>query len=411
MRELIMNAISSYKEEIVDFTRRLIAIPTENPPGKKYAACVEVIAEELQRIGLSPEVLEIPGERARCDSAGDRRLEEGPPRCVRSFYGTGEQTLYFHGHYDVVPATSAEQFLPRRKGVKLYGRGSSDMKGGLAAMIYAVRAIKDCNGELDGRLGLMIVPDEETGGARGSGSLAKVGILGENGIGMLTPEPSSGILWNASRGALSLRITVKGKPAHVGLHFKGSNAFEGMMAVANRLLELKHEVEARKTSFRIAPEPARRSILLLGGKCSGGTNFNVVPDEMSFTIDRRINPEEDLEEEKGRLLTCFEELTRGGIDLEVEVLQEGCAAGFSEDEALARALAKNVATVTGKPPKFELCPGLLEIRYYAEKGVPALAYGPGRLSVSHGPHEFVSIKDICDCTMVYALTAVDLMAR
>jgi acetylornithine deacetylase/succinyl-diaminopimelate desuccinylase-like protein len=284
------------------------------------------------------------------------------------------------------------------------------MKGGLAAMIYAAWAIQEARVALDGRLGLMIVPDEETGGARGAGRLAEAGALGVDGIGMLTPEPSSGAVWNANRGALSLKITVRGKSAHVGLHFEGTNAFEGMMAVANRLLELKRDVETRKTRFRIAPEQARNSILLLGGTCSGGTNFNSVPGEMCFTIDRRINPEEHLEQEKARLFACFEELVKGGVDVEVEILQEGRAAGLSEEAPLARALAKSVAAVTGKPAVFELCPGLLETRYYAERGVPALAYGPGLLSVSHGPHEFVSARRVCDCAAVYALTAIELLA-
>ncbi len=83
------------------------------------------------------------------------------------------------------------------------------------------------------------------GGARGSGPLLEAGVLGADGIGMLTPEPSSGSVWNANRGALSLRITVRGKPAHVGLHFQGANAFEGMIAAANKLLDLKREVELR----------------------------------------------------------------------------------------------------------------------------------------------------------------------
>ena len=104
------------------------------------------------------------------------------------------------------------------------------------------------------------------------------------------------------------------------------------------------------------------------------------------------------------------ELAEEGIDLEVDAFQQGRAAGFSEDEPLAAALGSNVEAVTGKQPRFELCPGLLEIRFYAERGVPALAYGPGRLSVAHGPSEFVSIKDVCNCAAVYALTALDLLA-
>lgn len=396
MRDVLASAISRRAEEMSSFLRRLVAIPTENPPGREYAACVEVIVRELERLGLEPEVLEIPHGMA----------DQGPTHAVRCFHGSGQPTLYFHGHYDVVPAASREQFEPREKDGKLFGRGSADMKSGLVAMIHAVKALQENNVELGGRIGLLMVPDEETGGARGSGPLARAGILGENGIGMLTPEPSSGVIWNANRGAVSLRVIVQGKPAHVGLHFKGKNAFEGMIAAAGRLLDLKREVETRSTGFRIAPDAARKSILLLGGECSGGSNFNVVPDRMSFTIDRRINPEEDLETEKSRLLEVLEGLRRDGIDLTWEVFQEGRSSGVAEDDPLVRALARSAEEVKGRRPELELCPGLLEIRFYAEKGMPALAYGPGLLSVSHGPQEFVVLRDMLDCATTYALTAM-----
>ncbi|HVT16075.1 MAG TPA: ArgE/DapE family deacylase [Thermoanaerobaculia bacterium] len=398
-RDAILRAVSSYTEEMIDFTSRLTAISTENPPGREYAPCVEAIAAELRRIGLPAELIEIAATGPRPD----------PNRCIRSFYGPPGRTLYFHGHYDVVPAASPGQFLPRREGGKLFARGSADMKGGLAAMIYAVRAIKDCGIALAGRLGLLIVPDEETGGARGSGPLARAGILGESGIGMLTPEPSGDVVWNACRGAISLRVHVRGKSSHVGLHFQGANAFEGMIDLANRLLELKEEVETRETGFRIAPEAARRSVLLLGGECTGGAGYNIVPDRMSFTIDRRINPEEDLEEEKRRLLALIE-APRPGLEVGVEVLQEAPASSVTPDQPLARALARGMAQVTGQAPRFELCPGLLETRFYAAKGVPALAYGPGSLSVSHGAEEFVEVEKVSDCTAIYALTALDLLS-
>jgi succinyl-diaminopimelate desuccinylase len=400
---------------MVAFASRLIAVPTENPPGREYDACVEVIAGELRRIGLPCEVLEIPrpaaspGAAAAANAAAGR--ERAPARCVRSFHGSGRRTLYFHGHYDVVPAQDPRQFLPVRQGSRLQGRGAADMKSGLAAMIYAVRAIKDSGVALDGRLGLLMVPDEETGGAAGSGALAAAGMLGEHGIGMLTPEPSGGVVWNGNRGAVTLRVTVRGKTSHVGLHFRGANAFQGMVELADRLLALEREIATRETAFHIEPRAARRSILLLGGECSGGTGFNVVPDRASFSIDRRINPEEDLEEEKRRLLELLAAPPRAGLAVEMEVLQEGRPSGVPEDHPLARALGRRIAEVTGKPPSFELCPGLLENRFYAAAGVPALAYGPGRLSVSHGPHELVEVGKIGDCAAVYALTALDLLGR
>lgn len=389
IKDALLETVSRDRQAMIELTQELIAIPTENPPGACYADASALLLTRLQALGF---------EDARRE--GD---------CVLSFVGRGTRTLYFSGHYDVVPAQRREQFSPMVRGDAIVGRGSSDMKAGLAAMIYAARALRDC-GVLDrGRVGLVFVPDEETAGPRGSRDLAARGILGVDGIGMLTPEPTEGVVWNANRGAISLRVTVRGKHAHVGRQHEGVNAFEGMLAVAQALVQLKHEVEAHRTSFCIAPDIARHSILMLGGRVEGGTNFNVVPDTCSFTVDRRLNPEEDLEAEKRRLLDTIEQAARGAVQLEIEVLQEAHASGSDETGPLGRALAHNILGVTGHQPRFEMCPGLLEIRFYAEREVPAFAYGPGLLTVSHGPDEFVPIDRIVECAQIYALTGADLL--
>jgi succinyl-diaminopimelate desuccinylase len=202
---------------------------------------------------------------------------------------------------------------------------------------------------------------------------------------------------------------VLGKSAHVGLQHQGQNAFERMVRVTQRLQELKQEVERRTTSFNIGADQARQSILMLGGQSGGGTNFNVVPEDCWFTIDRRINPEENLEEEKARLIGTLESCRREGIPLEWEVFQEGRSSACREEEPLGIALARSVRAVTGEGPRFEMCPGLLEIRFYAAQGVPAYAYGPGLLSVAHGPNEYVDLRKVTDCATVYGLTALEML--
>ena len=95
---------------------------------------------------------------------------------------------------------------------------------------------------------------------------------------------------------------------------------------------------------------------------------------------------------------------------EIEVLQEGESVGISSDHLVAGVLANSIRTINGSRPKFYMCPGLLEIRYYLKQGIPALAYGPGSIAQAHGPDEFVDIKRIYDCAAVYALTAVNLLS-
>ena len=95
----------------------------------------------------------------------------------------------------------------------------------------------------------------------------------------------------------------------------------------------------------------------------------------------------------------------------MEIFQEGASSGTSEEHPLARTLSRAIETVTGKPPVFEMCPGLLETRFYAQRDIPAFAYGPGLLSVSHGPNEFVPIQNLRDCAAVYALVAHAVLAE
>jgi acetylornithine deacetylase/succinyl-diaminopimelate desuccinylase-like protein len=278
-------------------------------------------------------------------------------------------------------------------------------------MLYALLALRECGVEIDGKVQLTLVPDEETGGARGSARLAEQGILGKNGVGMLLAEPTSGVVWNANRGAISLRIQVQGKAAHVGLQHQGENAFERMHTVVERLQELKHEVEQRRTGSNIGVGQSCHSILMLGGQTGGGTNFNVVPETCWFTIDRRINPEENLAEEKARLIKVLKDCRDKGIPLEWEVLQEGNSASTGKDEPTGQALAQAIQEITGKPASFELCPGLLETRFYAAQGIPGYAYGPWLLSVAHGPNGYVDLHRVTECAAIYALTGAKVFER
>jgi succinyl-diaminopimelate desuccinylase len=197
------------RADMIDFTRELVAVASENPPGSAYPECLRVIESRLRALGMPYE-----------------RVPYRPPRGVRdtsgavvlvSRIGSGKRTLYFSGHYDVVPMTTPGQCTPILRGKSLFGRGAADMKSGLASMLYAAVALRRVGVPLDGVIALVFVPDEETGGQRGSGFLETTKRLGTNGIGMLTPEPTSGVIWNANRGAVTVSVTVHGREAHVGL--------------------------------------------------------------------------------------------------------------------------------------------------------------------------------------------------
>src|SRR5229473_7375052 len=405
MAERLLSWLEPREDEMAALLAELVRVRTENPPGRNYRICADLLEKKLRQAGLMCERHELPVSPARADTSDETAVS------LMASFGNGTRTLYFHGHNDVVPAQSPEQFQPVRKEHFLFGRGSCDMKGGIVAMLFAVHALKETGAELNGRIALTLVPNEETGGEGGSAWLAAQGRLGRGGMGMLLAEPTSGAVWNANRGAISMRVRVHGKSAHVGLQHQGENAFERMHRVVERLQELKKEVEQRVTGFNVGAEHARHSILMLGGQSGGGANFNVVPEECWFTIDRRINPEEDLEEEKAVLIAVLEGCKREGIPLEWEILQEGRSSACREEEPLGEAVAHGVRAVTGEAPRFEMCPGLLETRFYAAQGVPAYAYGPGLLSVAHGPNEYVDLRKLIECAAVYALTATETLRQ
>jgi succinyl-diaminopimelate desuccinylase len=379
----------------------LIAVPTENPPGNHYAQCAALLERCITHLGFQCQRI-----RTGTDSNGE------PCDALLATLGSGPRVFYFHGHYDVVPAQSPTQFAATRKNHAVFGRGSCDMKGGIVSMLYAMLALRELNAQLSGRIVLSLVPDEETGGARGSQQLAAQNVLAKDAVGMLLAEPTSGVVWNANRGAISLRVRVKGKSAHVGLQHQGSNAFEKMAVVVARLQKLKRKVEQRRTKLPlgVSSQKARHSILMLGGESGGGTNFNVVPAEAWFTIDRRINPEENLATEKSRILAVLEACKADGISLTYEIFQEGNSSASAESHAVAQSLSRNIARITGKKAKFEMCPGLLETRFYAAQNIPAYAYGPGLLSVAHGPNEYVDLRRMIDTAAIYALTAQHSLA-
>ena len=394
--------VRDLRDEMIELTSELVAIASENPPGNAYPDCVRAIVARLRALDLPCETVDYRPAKGARDDAG--------AAVVLSGVGEGRRTLYFSGHYDVVPVTAPGQCTPVLAGRYLFGRGTADMKGGLAAMLYAAVALQRLRVPMDGRVGLVFVPDEETGGHRGSGFLAARKRLGKHGIGMLTPEPTSGVVWNANRGAITVRVTVHGREAHVGLMHRGRNAFEDAIRVVAGLQRLARRVGRRRTRFRVTPDAARHSLMLIGGRVEAGSNFNVVPGRCTFTVDRRMNPEEDFEAERAALLAVVDEARRDGVALDVEVFQEGQPSGSPETAPLARALADSVRAVTGKAPKFELCPGLLEIRFYAERGMPAYAYGPGLLSVAHGPHEFVDTDRMVETAAIYARVAATVLA-
>jgi succinyl-diaminopimelate desuccinylase len=381
--------------EIAALLEALVRVPTENPPGRELGRCASVLRDALERLGVSAELIEL---------APTGSLEA--PAIVRGSLGSGGQLLYFHGHFDVVPAQSSSQFEPERREGKIIGRGSADMKGGLVSMLYGAVAAREL-GLLGGRrIVLHLVCDEETGSTAGSGHLRDAELIDPEALAMLTAEPTGGVIWHACRGAVTLRVRTTGREAHVGYVHEGVNAFEHMIRIAEPLTELSHELLDTRTSFPVESDAAAGSMLVVGGQAGAGAGFNVVPGSAWFSIDRRFNPEEQLDQELSRLTGMIESAAEAaGADVEIEVLQAQPSGSTDQGHPAARTLARCVEAVEGASPMFQLCPGVLDTRWYSQLGIPAFAYGGGRLDVSHGPNEYIDETAMRRCAAVYALFA------
>lgn len=387
-----MKWISERADEMADLLARLVACRTENPPGRGLAECALVLHEAMEGLGLAAEILsEVP--------------------VVRGTVGRGDRTVYFHGHFDVVPAQDPSQFTARRDGGRITGRGTADMKGGIVSMLYGAAAARASGLPDDGRIVIHMVCDEETGSSVGSGYLRRHGLIDPGALAMLTAEQSGEVIWNAAKGALSLRITVHGTSAHVGQAFKGVNSFLQMLKVAAPLEAYAQELSSRYTAYTVGPGEAAGSMVVVGGISGGGSNFNVVPGSTYFTVDGRFNPEEDVEAELARITALVSDAARdAGAEVTIDVTQVAPPAGTPDDDRAAKLLGEVVAEVNGSPARFELCAGCLDTRWYDQLGIPAFGYGPGLFDVSHGPNEYVEEAALQRVAAVYASYAQRLLS-
>ncbi|WP_194834475.1 M20/M25/M40 family metallo-hydrolase [Nocardia sp. XZ_19_369] len=282
-------------DEMAELLTTLVAHETENPPGRALRGCARALTDAMARLGLAGEIIDVPAVQAQEN-----------PCIVRATVGTGAKTLYFHGHFDVVPVQDRAQFTAVRTDGRIIGRGTSDMKGGIVSMLYGAAAAAELGLLGDGKIVAHLVCDEETGSVAGSGFLRQHSLIDPAAVAMLTAEPSAGKIWHAARGAVSLRVTVHGREAHVGQADFGINSFQHMVRIAAPLEKYVRTMLDRHTAFAMDGNDARGSMVVVGGLSGGGSNFNVVPGTTWFTIDSRFNPEEDLEVELKNLTTIIE---------------------------------------------------------------------------------------------------------
>ncbi len=346
-------------------------VQAESTPDKGELAAAEVISAELGRSGID----------SRIDSWDRTRAN-----IIAQVKSAGHKAaLLFACHLDVVGPGEAAWEKPAFGGVesdgKIYGRGSADMKGGIAAIVTAVRRIVDSGTKLQGDIILCAAAGEETDSCGAKRFISESGWLPEF-VGVVIPEPTDFEIVTAHRGMLWLEVTTRGKAAHSSTPHLGVNAITSMRSVLDEL-----------ENYEIPAEPHK-----LLGRCSmsintitGGEALNVVPDKCSIGVDIRTLPEQNHQDVITDLEKIFAKLRAENpqFDAEVSMLREvqaletDCGCDFVKDfcSCLGTSETKAVGFTTDGP-------------YFASLGAPVVIFGPGKPELCHKPDEYIESSDV-----------------
>lgn len=413
LKNRVLKKIDGLKDFSMEVLKQMISIPTVVPPGEKYRDFVDYAKELLKEIGLEVEVVQVP------ESYLEKHIPEmkNYPRFIvvgRLKKGEGP-VLHFNGHYDVVPPGAGwktDPFKPIIVDNRLYGRGASDMKGGIASIVTAVKALIETEANINGAIEVSMTPDEEIGGMCGVNYMLESGIVKPNYC--IVAEPSGyNRIWIGHKGTLWGEIIVHGKIAHASTPWLGINAFEKMVKLANKMIAvLKPKVESKVTTYETDVPEGKKATIVLGSIVKGGVKINVVPDKMSLQFDRRVLPEEDFNEVVKEIEDVIREAMREDPELkaELKILFKAKPAAISPKAKTTVVLKEAVKEIIGEEPRLTLCTGFLDTRFFIEKGIDALTYGPGSISQAHVANEFIEIDKMMLTSKVYALTVFKLLS-
>jgi acetylornithine deacetylase/succinyl-diaminopimelate desuccinylase family protein len=378
----------SIASEVTLLLQRLVQAPSPNPPGDE-GDVQRVVREYLDTIhGVNVEQF----ERAPSRPIIMGRLETGRPG----------PTIVLSGHIDTVPVGDGWTHDPFGGVIEdgnLFGRGAADMKGGVAAILVALRRLAGrCDDLAGGTLELHIVPDEEPGGELGTAVLLAEGKIKAHAA--IIAEPSELAVFRAQKGNIFAAIRVTGRAAHGSMPEQGVNA---ITAAARLVLDIEE---------RLAPTVRVHTHQLLGassvnvGTIHGGRRTNMVPDECIITVDRRLMPDESAD----IALRELEEFvgSRGVVSLEAA----GGAFDTPPEHWLVGAATDAVEQVLGQPAAIGGLIGSSDARYYAQgAGIPTIILGPGAMTQAHVADEHVPTRELPLAVQIYETLAEALLAR
>ena len=382
------------EEEIVAVLQELVQIPSRNPPGEEKE-CAEYVMQKMLDWGLVAELISEPFP--------------GRPQVVATYEGTeGKPKLVLNGHLDVVPEGDIERwsvdpFGGIVKNGMVYGRGSCDMKGGVAAMMIAAKAIKDSGVRLRGNLILQFVVGEETGEPGTKHLLVDKGVKGDWGIVL---EATNLKVATAEKGLAWFHIIVKGEPAHASTPESGINAISKATKLVLALEKYDHGISKRK-------HPLLGTAICSVTMIEGGTKENIIPESCKIAIDRRFLPEESVNGVENELRSVISRLRKQDPEFECELRREMVyeSAEVPVDSMIAEVVRKNVKKVTGVTSEPYGSWGSTDVRNFINDAkIPAITWGPGDPIKDHAIDESIEISQVVDAAKVLVLTAIDLLA-
>ncbi|MFI8413897.1 M20 family metallopeptidase [Paeniglutamicibacter gangotriensis] len=377
-------------DALTALTIKLVDAGGENPGGTE-AATVQVLVEQAVNLGLE---------------VSTREVAPGRPNVFITLPGGTAPGLLFLGHSDVVPAGDGwdhDPFDARVEGDRLYGRGSTDMKGGLAAALTAMGLLRDAGELLAGPVTLVCTVDEEEHGA-GIRDLVANGLEHEYAA-CVVAEPTDLETVIACRGDSYLEIEVAGRAAHSGRPGDGRNAINAAVRICNL-------ITADQEKLTLHTDPLLGHGTWNVGMISGGRGTSMVAPDARLSLDRRLMPGEDTTVIREQLL---EEISAAGIDtdgIEVTARTTMEMPGFrtDPDHPLVAAMLRSTeaagvsSPVTGWTAS---CDGGFIAR---DLGIPALVFGPGGLNdQAHQSNESVSVVELVAAVRIFVLLARDLL--
>jgi succinyl-diaminopimelate desuccinylase len=388
----------------VKVLKDMISIPTVNPPGERYEDFARYSKEVLEHLGFRVEVVRVPDDyvkRFYPDYASYPRY------IVLARLGEGKPVLQFNGHYDVVPPGSGwskKPFDPVIEDGKVFGRGADDMKGGIAAFLAAIKAFTESGKRFKGSVEVALVPDEEIGGETGTGYLVRE--LRSRPDYVVIAEPSSSeTIWIGHKGAVWAIVEVFGRQAHGSAPWLGVNAFEYMVILAHRLMnEYKPLLDSRRSSYEYDDPRGAKPTITIGGEVRGSVKVNVVPGYYAFSIDRRVTPEERVEDVEKEIIDFVKKASADfppDVKVDVKIVNRLPPALTDPSSHLVKVAKEATKEVIGKEPRATVCLGGLDMRYYTEVGISTITYGPGVLGAAHMADEYLTLSEFERMVKIY----------